>query len=172
MTTPVRLRPLKPHDGPTFIQAVERSAALHSPWVTPPATVAKFEEYVASTGQERMKLGVWSAHEQLAGVVNVNAIIRGAFQNGSLGFYVFEGFQRRGYMSTALRQCIRLAFLEHGLHRLEANIQPGNHASRHLVARLGFRSEGVAKRLLNVGGIWQDHERFALTADEWSLPVS
>ncbi len=84
-----------------------------------------------------MKFGVWSVDEQLAGVVNVNAIIRGAFQNGSLGFYVFEGFQRRGYMSAALRQCIRLAFLEHGLHRLEANIQPGNDASRSLVARLG-----------------------------------
>ncbi len=167
MPPPVKLRLLKGHDCQVFVEAVARSVALHSPWVAPPATASEFEKYLAPTGQECFKYGIWSNDEQLAGVVNVNAIIRGAFQNGSLGFYAFEGFQRRGYLSLGLTRCIELAFREHGLHRLEANIQPGNDASLRLISRLGFRSEGVAKRLLNVRGVWRDHERFALTVDEW-----
>jgi hypothetical protein len=83
----VQLRLLKPQDGQTFIRAVASSVALHSPWVTPPATVSRFDEYMASTGQECVKFGIWSAHEQLVGVVNVNAIIRG-HQGSSNGVFV------------------------------------------------------------------------------------
>jgi ribosomal-protein-alanine N-acetyltransferase len=108
----------------------------------------------------------------LVGVVNINAIIRGAFQNGSLGFYAFEGYQRRGLMSAGLRRVIDFAFTKAALHRLEANIQPDNEVSRRLIARLGFRSEGVARRLLRVNGQWRDHERFALTVEEWETGSS
>jgi [ribosomal protein S5]-alanine N-acetyltransferase len=164
---PVQLRLLTPDHAQHFVEAAARSADFHAPWVSPPGTLEEFKDYVAATSQERLKFGVWSADEQLTGVVNINAIIRGAFQNGSLGFYSFEGFQRRGYMSAGLRSCIRLAFSEHGLHRLEANIQPRNETSRRLVTRLGFRSEGIGRGLLLVDGSWRDHERFALTVQDW-----
>lgn len=67
-------------------------------------------------------------------------------------------------MSEGLRLVVRFAFTELGLHRLEANIQPANVASLNLVKRLGFRREGYSPGFQRVNGVWQDHERWALTA--------
>ncbi len=55
-----------------------------------------------------------------------------------------------------------------GLHRLEANIMPENRASLEVVRSLGFRLEGLSRRYLKIAGTWRDHERWALTAEEWA----
>jgi ribosomal-protein-alanine N-acetyltransferase len=68
-------------------------------------------------------------------------------------------------MQEGLRLAIARAFGRLRLHRLEANLQPGNSASRRLVRRLGFRREGYSPRYLKLGGRWRDHERWALLAD-------
>jgi [ribosomal protein S5]-alanine N-acetyltransferase len=68
-------------------------------------------------------------------------------------------------MTEALRAAVSHAFGDLGLHRLEANIQPGNVASIALVRRLGFQKEGFSPRYLRINGQWRDHERWALLAD-------
>ena len=70
-------------------------------------------------------------------------------------------------MKPALAAVIAISFDNLALHRLEANIQPSNIASIALVKSLGFRLEGYSPRYLKIAGAWQDHERYAITAEEW-----
>ena len=69
-------------------------------------------------------------------------------------------------MYQAMKQVLEYAFIELHLHRLEANIQPENFRSKHLVTALGFRLEGVSPRYLRIGDDWKDHERYALTVED------
>ncbi len=70
-------------------------------------------------------------------------------------------------MSEGLQLAVRCAFSTLRLHRLEANIQPGNLASVALVRRCGFVREGFSRAYLRVSGRWRDHERWALVAHDW-----
>jgi len=104
---------------------------------------------------------------ELAGAINISEIVRGNLCSGYLGYYAFAPHNGRGYMKKGISAVLAEAFSRHKLHRLEANIQPENIASRELVRRLGFRQEGFSPRYLKIGGRWRDHERWAITAEEW-----
>ena len=102
--------------------------------------------------------------EEIAGVINITQIVMGAFCSGYLGYYAFSGFERHGLMREGLVQVLRHAFGVLKLHRLEANIQPGNRASIALVKACGFVKEGYSPRYLKINGRWRDHERWAVLA--------
>lgn len=152
-----------------FLSAVARSQTLHRHWVSPPRTAEAFAAYLKRVKQPT-HVGYWVRTEanELAGVININEIVRGAFSSGYLGYYAFVPYTGRGYMTEGLRAVVSQAFRRLRLHRLEANIQPDNEPSRRLVQRLGFRHEGFSPRYLKVGGRWRDHERWALTVEEWT----
>jgi len=65
---------------------------------------------------------------------------------------------------------LRFAFEKQKLHRVEANIQPGNVPSIALVKRLGFSNEGFSRRYIKIYGKWRDHERWALLVENWRKP--
>lgn len=151
-----------------FLAAVRRSRRLHGRWVTPPANEEELRDYIkAREGPIAYGYAIRNPEGALAGVINLNGIVRGFFQNAYLGYYAFAPHTNRGYMGEALNHVLRLAFGRHKLHRVEANIQPDNHASLALVKRAGFRCEGYSARYLKIGGRWRDHERWAITVEEW-----
>lgn len=160
--------PSKKHTA-EFLAAVKRSQKLHRPWVSPPATAEAFDEYLKRLrSPDRAGYFVRTESGDLAGVINISEIVRGSFLSGYLGYYAFEPHHNRGYMTQGLKAVLREAFRVLQLHRLEANIQPGNEGSRRLVKGLGFRLEGFSPRYLKIGGSWRDHERWALTVEEWA----
>jgi ribosomal-protein-alanine N-acetyltransferase len=151
-----------------FIAAVHRSRRLHGRWTRPPATRDQYEAFVrrARKATNAFHL-VYTDRGELAGVVNISEIVRGAFCSGYLGYYAFEPHSAQGRMRDALAEVLRLAFRNYGLHRVEANIQPENTRSLALVRSLGFEREGYSPRYLKIAGRWRDHERWALTIETW-----
>ena len=152
-----------------FLAAVRRSATLHGPFVSPPATPAAYRHWLARLNG-RTHAGhfvVEASSGELAGVINVSEIVRGAFQSAYLGYYALAPHAGRGLMTEGMRQVIGRSFGELGLHRVEANIQTDNAASLALVVRLGFVREGFSRRYLKINGRWRDHERWALLRENW-----
>lgn len=70
-------------------------------------------------------------------------------------------------MGAGLRLVFKEAFEKMGLHRLEANIQPENNRSIKVVKSCGFRKEGYSRNYLKINGEWRDHERWAITCEDW-----
>ncbi|MET9609520.1 GNAT family protein [Streptomyces sp. NPDC006512] len=169
----VGLRPFRQSDGPEFAARAHESRDLHRPWLFPPVTVEEYEPYVARLAGDAGRAGFLVcelATGAIAGFVNVNNIVHGAFRCGALGYGAFAHAAGRGLMGEALALVTAHAFAPAdggglGLHRLEANVQPGNTASLALVRGRGFRLEGFSPDFLYVDGAWRDHERWALTAE-------
>jgi ribosomal-protein-alanine N-acetyltransferase len=136
--------------------------------VHPPETASAVGRWIRAASPSRVRLLVCRRSDgAIAGVVNLNEIVRGAFQSAYLGYYGFVPHAGQGYMVEGLGLVLRHAFRRLGLHRLEANIQPGNRASRALVRGLGFRREGFSPRYLKIGECWRDHERWAIVREAW-----
>jgi [ribosomal protein S5]-alanine N-acetyltransferase len=152
-----------------FLHAVARSRTLHRRWASPPSTPAAFTEYLSRL-KSAAHLGyfVRTDADELAGVININDIVRGKSLSGYLGYYAFVPHDGCGYMAEGLRAVISRAFRVLKVHRLEANIQPHNTRSRRLVQGFGFRRKGFSPQYLKIAGRWRDHERWALTAENWS----
>jgi len=164
----VYLRPPAARDRREFLERVRASRRLHRPWAYPPADDQAWASYLKRVrGSGDASLVCRLEDDAIVGAVNVSNIVRSAFKNATLGYYGFVPFDGQGYMSEGLTLVMGRAFGELGLHRLEANIQPGNVRSIALVRGLGFRYEGFSPRMLKIGGRWRDHERWAILADEF-----
>jgi ribosomal-protein-alanine N-acetyltransferase len=165
----VIIRPPMATDQAAFIEAMQRSRELHGRWIEMPSTPEQYAVYLrraADPSVERF-LACRAEDGAIVGFLNLSEIIRGKLQQAFLGYGGVAGFERRGYMSEAMQLVLEHAFTVLGLHRIEANIQPGNEASIALARRAGFEREGFSPSYLMVDGRWRDHERWAIREETW-----
>jgi ribosomal-protein-alanine N-acetyltransferase len=164
----VAIRLLERHDRDAFLALARDSRDLHRPWTYPPERPEQFEELYSRSRRDDFVCLVAFAPDtgELVGVFTISQIFRGAFQSAYLGYYANQRHAGQGLMREALEQVLDHSFGPLALHRIEANIQPGNHPSIALARGAGFRLEGFSPRYLLIGGQWRDHERYALTAED------
>lgn len=172
------LRPLEPEDAPKLLQYVLENREWLMPWepIHPPA-------YFTLEGQHRIleqcmedrreqtgvMLGIFernAANGRIQGRISVSGIVRGIWQNGFLGYSIAAARADRGYMTEAVRRVVLYGFANLALHRLQASIIPRNEASKKVLEKSKFRYEGRALRYLKINDVWEDHDIFAITADE------
>ena len=109
-----------------------------------------------------LPLAILDADGDVCGRINLNSIIRGAFQSASVGYWVSESRIGRGLATAAVADAIGMAFGEYRLHRLEAATLLHNTPSQRVLARNGFRPFAVSENYLKIDGRWQDHILFQL----------
>lgn len=164
----VVIRHPTPADRDEFVRRAKESSSLHTPWIVAPSE-DEFDDYLVRADRDDVLAFLVCRLEDgaIVGVANVSQIVRGNFQSGYLGYYAFEPFAGRGYMSEGLRLVLRHVFGAQRLHRIEANVQPDNARSARLVERIGFRKEGFSPRYLKIRGRWRGHDRWAILAEEF-----
>lgn len=131
-----------------------------------------FARMLAASDTERSQrfLVCREADGRILGQASLGEIIRGSLEQAFLGYWIAEPHARRGYMTEAIRLVLARAFGPLRLHRVEANIQPHNAPSIALARRVGMRREGFSPRYLRIRGAWTDHERWAITAEDFPAP--
>jgi ribosomal-protein-alanine N-acetyltransferase len=105
--------------------------------------------------------------EAVIGRIALGGVMRGAFLNAYLGYWIDVDHQARGHTTEAVAEVVSFAFRTAGLHRVQAAVMPRNAASLRVLAKVGFRKEGESSRYLQIAGQWEDHHLFAVTAEEW-----
>ena len=179
---PVTLAPLRHRDGGAW----ERVRHVNAEWLRPweatlppgaepgPATYAGLVRSLTKQARDGRMLPwlVWyepsesRGRGRLAGQLTVSGIVGGSASWGQIGYWVDQRLAGRGIIPTAVALAVYYCFGTMGLHRIEIAIRPENMRSLRVVAKLGFRPEGLRPRYLHIDGDWRDHLVFALNAEE------
>jgi ribosomal-protein-alanine N-acetyltransferase len=175
----VVLRPLVPQDFTGWSEVRRRNGdwlTLWEPLKLPhhPDPETNREVFAARCGARDRERLAGSQHAfgifvdgAFAGEINLNNVVRGAFQSATIGYWIDKARAGRSLMSEAVVVLAQFAFEELGLHRIEVCIIPRNHNSRRVMEKLQLREEGVAERFLEINGVWENHVRYGFTREEW-----
>ena len=120
------------------------SRRLHRPWVTSPTTDETFDRLLSRMEDARYEPLFVCLRDTgaIAGWFNIGEIVRGSFQSAFLGYGAVAAHAGHGYMSEGLQLVLARAFRDMGLHRIEANIQPGNDGVNRAGQASGVRLRG------------------------------
>jgi ribosomal-protein-alanine N-acetyltransferase len=179
------LRPPSTNDVAEMRRALRSNAAHLRPWsVTPapgedPASLASVSRAVLQHRREWKRgqtfvlvIAPREDERSVIGRIALGGVMRGAFQNAYLGYWIDQHHQGRGLATEAVRATTTFAFSTARLHRVQAAVMPRNSASLRVLEKVGYRREGFSERYLYIAGRWEDHVLYAMTAEEWVTPVS
>jgi [ribosomal protein S5]-alanine N-acetyltransferase len=172
------IRPMEAADLPALVEARIRNREFLTEWEP-----TRDESFFTPAGQARelaLDDAAWRTstafpfaildageRDRLIGRVALANVVRGVWQNATLGYWVSADAGSRGHATAAVRLVLAFAFEVAGLHRVQPAIMPRNARSRRVVEKCGFRHEGVALRYLKINGVWEDHDLFAMTSEDW-----
>lgn len=173
----VAVRPVRLRDGSAWAAIRSRDEQHLAPWEpTMPGTWAERNSsaewpgrwlQLRSAGRRGTTLPfAVTLDGRFAGHVVVGNVVREPLLSAYVGYWVDAAVTGGGVITAAVAMVVDHGFGPVGLHRLEATVRPENGASLRVLAKLGFREEGLFRRYLDVDGAWRDHLCFALTAEE------
>ena len=84
-----------------------------------------------------------------------------------IGYVLGRRHWGKGLMSEAIRAVVRFVFAELELRRLEATVDPRNHASMKLLEQLGFAPEGTRRQRVLMKGHLVDQRLYGYLREDW-----
>ncbi len=171
----IRTRLVTDDDADALAHLVQSNRGFLAPW-----DPLRDESFFTVAGQCDLVREVLSHYErgavlphvildergQVVGRITLNGIVRGPFLSCSVGYWVDEGHCGRGLATRAVEAIKSVAFLELGLHRLQAETLANNAASQRVLERNGFERFGLAPKFLQIAGSWQDHVMYQVLNPE------
>jgi ribosomal-protein-alanine N-acetyltransferase len=177
----VRLRPVRLRDGAVWSRIRLADRAHLEPW-EPVAEVNWEVRHAVSSWpticsglraearKGRMLPYAIELDGEFCGQLTLGNVTHGALRSAWIGYWVASEVTGGGVATAALAMGVDHGFGVVRLHRIEATVRPENAASRRVLAKAGFRQEGLLERYLEVDGAWRDHLLVAITVEE--LPIS
>lgn len=123
---------------------------------------ASLEQFASNNGFQLAIL----FQDQLVGVIGYHQV-DWTNRSTSIGYWLAEAFQSWGIMTRACRYLVDYAFRELNLNRVEIRCAIGNHKSRAIPERLGFKNEGTVRQAEWLYDHFVDHVVYGMLADEW-----
>ncbi|MAG45590.1 MAG: hypothetical protein CMH63_02340 [Nanoarchaeota archaeon] len=118
--------------------------------------------------REKYNLAIELKDHTLMGGVSLNKVDR--YQGtADIGYYLGEDFWRQGYMTEAATAIINFAFDKLKLRRLQAPIFRENKASQGLAKSLGFKKEGLLRKVARAKSTGKIHDEvvYGLLKEDW-----
>lgn len=121
-------------------------------------------EYNLMLQSKLIRYWIFEKHDPglIIGSINFYNIVRGSYSSCQLGYKFDHKHTGKGYAMESIKTGIQILFDDYKLHRIEANIMPSNIPSIHLIQKLGFQYEGLAKSNIHINNKWEDHVKYAL----------
>ncbi|GIO06608.1 putative ribosomal-protein-alanine acetyltransferase [Brevibacillus reuszeri] len=176
-TDAIYLRPLREQDAAELLELRLRNQDFLAPFepIRPPShlTLEGQQQQVTQAIQDfeignGYAFGVFlSEKEEMIGRVALSNVVHGAWQNATLGYFMDQSCNGRGYTTSAVGLALQFAFTIANLHRVQAAVMPRNLGSIRVLEKNGFRYEGLSLRYLQIYGKWEDHNMYAITAEDW-----
>ncbi|MDP9069516.1 MAG: GNAT family N-acetyltransferase [Actinomycetota bacterium] len=171
----VYVRLLEAEDAPDLLELRVRNRDFLRPWEPRrPGMRYTLEEQTSqlafalesAAADRAYHFGIFVPAGELVGTITLSNVARRAWQNATIGYFVDEQHNGKGFATDAIRLVTRLAFTELGLHRVQAGVMPRNPASMRALEKAGYRREGLSLRYLHINDVWEDHVMFAITQEE------
>ncbi|WP_067934238.1 GNAT family N-acetyltransferase [Alicyclobacillus kakegawensis] len=173
----IYLRRLERNDAHALLELRLRNRGFLKPWEPSPS----HNHFTLLGQQEAIEKSIanWESgtgygfgiflvdRNELIGRVNLSNVVRGAWESCTIGYFLDEQHNGRGYMTEAVRMAVTFAFREANLHRVQAAVMPRNAASIRVLAKVGFRFEGFAEYYLKINGVWEHHNIYSITRETW-----
>lgn len=173
----IRLRPVRMRDGAQWSRTRLADRAHLEPWEpssegdwtmrhSSAAWPALCSGLRAEARSGRMLPYVIELDGHFCGQLTIGNVTHGALRSAWIGYWVASSATGGGVATGALALGLDHCFGAVRLHRVEATVRPENAASRRVLAKVGFREEGLLRRYLEVDRAWRDHLLVAITAEE------
>jgi [ribosomal protein S5]-alanine N-acetyltransferase len=171
-----RLRAFRPEDAGALLQVRLENRDFLEPFeptrpesfYTLEGQSREIEQGVRDAADDRAyPFGVYTDPDVLVGGLRLSSVVRGAWHNANLGYFISRRHNGRGAGTEAVGLALRFAFEHARLHRVQAAAMPDNIASIRVLQKNRLRHEGHALRYLRIAGEWRDHDIFAITREEW-----
>jgi len=168
------LRPLQPSDAPAIFAIRSDATVMRFASSLPLVTLDEAEAFVAREVAARAE-----GHTLRLALERVQALIGSCIlfnshaqcRRAEIGYELHRDAWGRGYMHEALRAMLDIAFVQFGLNRIEADIDPRNTASARSLERVGFTREGLLRERWIVNDEVSDSALYGLLRSDWQSGV-